>query len=463
MSQNLLSIAKKLSAINRKCYVVGSYCIHKIQEIPFDGDIDLTTDATPEEITKVLTTVGEIGKKYGTLIIKEWTETFEITTFRKDIWSVNHRKPIEVIFTKNLEEDAKRRDFTINAIYYDILADVFLDPTGGISDLKNQILRFVWDINFRLDEDILRLMRYVRFLYKYDLKPANSSYSRIIKKRTIELKHIAIERIRQEFDKILVHSSNIKALKFLKIIWFFTLFLPEVDNLENTIGWPQHHLEWNVWKHTLLVLKKLNKFLYTNIIPNSSSVILSATKDPLHKNRLQGILHCAPLHSEWHSLITVLYWSALLHDIGKTPTVTKDENGNTHYFNHERIGAEMFLDIAKRWKFSIIQTKNIHWLIKEHLLPYKIPEMRNIKKNSLMLHPLFPTLIILSLADSRGKKPKYIFNYKKIFADYKNFLERYNKTKFFNWADILEKYPELTWAEIWIRLKSLNDQILAKI
>lgn len=80
-----------------------------------------------------------------------------------------------------------------------------------------------------------------------------------------------------------------------------------------------------------------------------------------------------------------------------------------------------------------------------------------------MLHPLFPTLIILSLADSRGKKPKYIFNYKKIFADYKNFLERYNKTKFFNWADILEKYPELTWAEIWIRLKSLNDQILAKI
>lgn len=186
---------------------------------PFSGDIDLTTDASPEEITEVLQVCGEVGKKFGTLIVQEGKYIGEITSFRRDVGSVNFRRPTRVEFTPHLEEDALRRDFTFNAIYYDILNDVFIDPTGGREDLKRKVIRFVGSIDDRLDEDALRTLRYVRLKNKYHLQPAEERYGGIIHSRMGELAHIAQERIKHELDRMIFdhyNHSNTNALRDLQ-------------------------------------------------------------------------------------------------------------------------------------------------------------------------------------------------------------------------------------------------------
>ena len=240
------SIAQKLAKMGRKTYVVGSFCVNAIIGRPFSGDVDLTTDARPEEIAEVLQIRGEIGKKYGTMIIKEGKFHGEITSFRRDIGSVNYRRPTHVEFTDSLEEDALRRDFTFNAIYYDVLAKTFVDPTGGREDLRGGKIRFVGSIRSRLDEDLLRILRYVRLKNKYHLHRAEDDYEKILRSRMPELKYIACERIKQELDRMLLDHfdhSNTNALQDLKDLGYFQCFVPEIERLSEAPGGPEHHLE----------------------------------------------------------------------------------------------------------------------------------------------------------------------------------------------------------------------------
>lgn len=233
------SIARKLAQIGRKTYIVGSFCVNALEGKSFSGDVDLTTDARPDEIAELLQVCGEIGKKYGTLIVREGQYTGEITSFRKDIGSVNFRRPIRVEFTSNLEEDALRRDFTFNAIYYDVLGERFIDPTGGQEDLKQKKIRFVGSIENRLDEDMLRILRYVRLKNKYHLQPADELYSEIISSRMGELGNIARERVKHELDRMIFdhyNHSNTNALRDLKDFGFFQLFIPEIDSLSRAPG-----------------------------------------------------------------------------------------------------------------------------------------------------------------------------------------------------------------------------------
>jgi putative nucleotidyltransferase with HDIG domain len=279
----------------------------------------------------------------------------------------------------------------------------------------------------RLDEDILRLLRYIRFQFAYGFTPASTGYDGIIKKRLWEIQDISIQRIRQEFDKILIHPSNIEALRYLKEIDFFKIFLPEVNILSEISGWPKHHLEWNVWEHTLLVIQSLNQ--------------LSLKPD-------QKLL---------------LYWTAILHDIGKYETYSNDINWEVHYYNHEKVWAALTKEVAKKWKFSTKLSKDIEWLIRHHLYPQKLVEMKKLKVNTLMIHPLFPVLISLSFADGHGKIPAYILPRKKIMQQHETFLEKYHTTKFFTWKAIVEKYPELSGVDIGKKINELNTQILAKL
>lgn len=230
------SIARKLDAIGRRTYIVGSFCVNAIMGKPWSGDIDLTTDARPEEISLVLKVRGEIGKKYGTFLIEEGAFRGEITSFRRDIGSVNFRRPVHVEFTDSLEEDALRRDFTFNAIYYDVLDNTFIDPTGGREDLAQGMIRFVGTVSNRLDEDLLRMLRYVRLKNKYHLLPAKEDYADILRSRMPELRHIARERIKQELDRMLfdhVDHSNTNALRDLRDIGFFRHCIPEIERLSD--------------------------------------------------------------------------------------------------------------------------------------------------------------------------------------------------------------------------------------
>ena len=242
--QNIIKISTKLKTLNKKLYIVWGFCRNKILWVDnIWGDIDLVTDATPDEMMKVLNIVGEVGKKYWTCIVSEWLETFEITTFRKDIWTINNRKPASVVFTDSLEEDSKRRDLTCNAIYFDVENEVFIDPVWWIEDIKNNVIKFVWNVEERIEEDALRILRFVRFKNKYWFSLSTEGFSPlyILKSKSYLLKNISVERIRQELDKILLLKNNIEGLQDLKNIDFFKHIIPEIEkfnflnNIDNTI------------------------------------------------------------------------------------------------------------------------------------------------------------------------------------------------------------------------------------
>ena len=120
----------------------------------------------------------------------------------------------------------------------------------------------------------------------------------------------------------------------------------------------------------------------------------------------------------------------LLHDIGKAPTFTKDGSGNVHYFDHERVGADMIGMIARRWRFSTSQKEKLSWLVKHHLHPQKLDEMKRLKVNRIMMHPLFHVLLLVCMADGSGKKPVFKLPYKKIMQRYHTFHEKLKVTKF---------------------------------
>ena len=423
--KNIESIAHKLATIWHKVYVVGSYNVYTILGRDTTSDIDLTTPAKPEEMRKVLNVVGEIGAKYGTLIVKEWWEIYEITTFRRDIGSLNQRRPEEVIYTDSMVEDAGRRDFTCNAIYYEPLKKEYVDPVWWLNDLRNWIIRFVWDANKRLDEDILRLLRYIRLKNKYWFNSIDNSYEVLLSERVTELASISWERIKQELDKILLDNTNTKALEDLKKYWFFREFFPSIDMLALTPWGKVIHQEGNVWVHTLLVIEQLN------------------------------YLNCQDID---------IYWTALLHDIGKYPTHSYDEQGNIHYYKHAEIWAEMFSDsIVTELPFSNKSQWKIKWLIKNHIRIASIEDMRKLKQYEFMMHSYFSDLIILYTADNLGKIPTDKNSYVRLNNLYSAFQERLKTITFLTWNDIMRMYPNLEWREIWMRLKLENNRILENI
>ncbi len=423
--KNIESIAHKLATIWHKVYVVGSYNVYTLLWKNLTSDIDLATSATPDEMRTVLNVVGEIGEKYGTLIVKEWEEIYEITTFRRDIGTLNQRRPEEVIYTDSIEEDASRRDFSFNAIYYEPLKKEYIDPTWWIDDLKNWIIRFVWDPNKRLDEDILRVLRYIRLKNKYWFSPHDASYDDIISRRIIELANISWERIKSELDKMLLDSSNIQALKDLKQYWYFKEFLPSIDMLSLTPWGKVIHLEGDVWVHTLLVIEQLN------------------------------VLKCQDID---------IYWAGLLHDIGKYPTHTYDDQGNIHYYRHDYIWAQMFMnEIIKMLPFSNKSQKRIKWLIDNHIRIGSIEEMRKHKKYEFMMHQYFSDLITLYTADTLGKVPTDKNKPVRIKDFYNSFQEKLKAITFLSGDDIMRMYPDLVWKEIWAKLKIKNTKMIDSI
>ncbi|QFR39428.1 CCA tRNA nucleotidyltransferase [Candidatus Gracilibacteria bacterium 28_42_T64] len=425
---NVIQIVNKLHTIGKQTYIVGGYCRDSILELQLDGDIDLATNALPEEIEDSLKTIAHIGKKYGTSIINEGNEYYEITTFRKDIGSINNRKPAEVEFTDKLEEDAKRRDFTMNAIYYNPIKSEYIDPTGGIKDLENGIIRFIGNKEDRIDEDALRILRYIRFKNKYNLEAAKNTYTDTLKRKIHLLQNISIERIKDELDKILLLENNIQALKDLKEIGFFTLFLTEIEALENTPG-SKYHQEGNVWIHTLMTLKYLN------------GLRKKSKKDA--------------------SYFLDLYWAMLFHDIAKTECLSTDSDGNVHYYGHENSGSEIFRSkIAQELRFSTSSKNRISWIIENHLKVFKVMEMKKLKSRKLMMHKYFTDLMIIGESDHMGRIPATIDVVDRLKEFYSDFQEILSKKTFFTGKDIMKKYPHLQGIAIGNKLREENDKIL---
>jgi putative nucleotidyltransferase with HDIG domain len=326
-------------------------------------DIDIATSATPDEVELLFKRTIPVGKSFGVIVVLLDGEEFEVASFRSDGNYSDGRRPDSIVFSTP-EEDAKRRDLTINGMFFNPLTSEIIDFVGGRKDLEDGIIRFIGNPQERIDEDRLRILRAIRFAAKFNfIFDRESVYT--IQKNARRINDVSVERIKDELDKMLMLKDPSLAIKLLLAYGVLDYILPEVCELWNCQQSPRYHSEGNVGNHTMLVLEEARKL----------------TSD-----------------------ITIL-WAALLHDIGKPSTTTLDEKGNFRCFGHDSVGADMACIVMNRMKASTEEKTMVCSMIEDHM---KIGFTKDMKKSTIrrfVAQPNFDKLMVLYKADCLGCVP----------------------------------------------------------
>jgi poly(A) polymerase len=298
-------------------------------------DLDLTTNAKPEEIQKCLKgwadSIWDVGIKFGTVGAKVKDYVFEITTYRTEQYEDTSRKP-SVEFGKTLEEDLARRDFTINAMALRLPSFELVDIYNGLTDLNNKILRTPLDAQISFSEDPLRMLRAARFMSKLDLKP-QADLVEAMKTLADRLKIVSMERINDEFNKLLLTDKPRPGIELLVETGVAEHFLPELPALKLEID--EHHHHKDVYQHSLTVLDQ---------------VIDLETK---HQPQIEADL--------------ILRIAALLHDIGKPKTRKFEGEGRVSFHHHEVVGARLAKKRLEKLRYSNEIIEQVCLLIELHL------------------------------------------------------------------------------------------------
>ena len=298
-------------------------------------DLDLTTNAKPDEIQKCLKgwadSIWDVGIKFGTVGAKLNDFIFEITTYRTEQYEDTSRKP-SVEFGKTLEEDLARRDFTINAMAIKLPNFELVDIYNGLTDLNNKILRTPLDAHVSFSEDPLRMLRAARFISKLDLKP-QADLVEAMKILAERLKIVSMERINDEFNKLLLTNKPRPGIELLVETGVAEHFLPELPALK--LEFDEHHHHKDVYQHSLTVLEQ---------------VIDLETK---HNPQIEADL--------------VLRIAALLHDIGKPKTRKFEGEGRVSFHHHEVVGARLAKKRLEKLRYSNEIIEQVCLLIELHL------------------------------------------------------------------------------------------------
>jgi tRNA nucleotidyltransferase (CCA-adding enzyme) len=311
-------ILRTLEEAGYEAYVVGG-CVRDsiLGRIPDDWDI--TTSARPEQVKELFGRTVDTGLVHGTVTVMMGKEGFEVTTYRVDGEYEDGRHPKEVSFTASLEEDLKRRDFTINAMAYNPVRGL-VDLYGGVQDLENGIIRCVGNPMERFTEDALRILRAVRFSGQLGFEIEEKT-RQALSVLADNLKHVSAERIQVELIKLLV-SPHPDYLRIAYETGITRVILPEFDACMETEQNTPHHC-YTVGEHTLHALQSIR--------PDK-----------------------------------VLRLTMLLHDIGKPVVKLTDENGRDHFKTHALKGAEMAEEILRRLKMDNDTIRKVTRLVKWH-------------------------------------------------------------------------------------------------
>lgn len=315
-AQKALSL---LHAQGFKAYIVGG-CVRDAVLGKTPNDYDICTDCTPDVMKKVFSgfTTIETGIKHGTLTVLIDRQPLEITTFRSDGTYTDHRKPDSVKFEKELSEDLKRRDFTVNALCCNE-AEGVVDMFGGLDDIENKVIKCVGKPQERFDEDALRILRALRFSSVLDFE-IEANTSQAVHQQKELLKAISAERIAAELKKLLCGRDPARILTEYRDV--FAVIIPQLAPCFDFAQNNPHHC-YDVYTH---ICKSVN-----NIEP------------------------------DW-----VLRLAMLLHDIGKPLVHTVDENGIDHFKTHPLRSAEIAREVTGALKLDNKSRSRIYSLVLEH-------------------------------------------------------------------------------------------------
>jgi len=382
-----LEIIEVLKKAGHKAYWAGG-CVRDMLLGIEPKDFDIVTSARPNEIEELLEHTIPIGKKFGVILAIKNGHNFEIATFRSDSGYSDGRRPDAVTFT-NAEEDAKRRDFTINAMFYDPTTDQVLDYVGGQKDLKDGLIRFIGKPDERIKEDHLRILRAIRFKNVYDFQYHPETY-KAIKENVHLIEDISKERIADELNKMIMDKTTpSQAFEEMFEIGALELLIPELCKLKGLAQPKKYHNEGDVWDHSKLALDAL-------------------TDESIDGN---------PLPEEPSSL--ALKWATLLHDVGKYDTFSVD-NERIRYDKHSEKGAEIAKNILTRFKFPNKTIDRVCWLIEHHMMVVPLFEMDEHRRKHWFLEPGFEELLEVYRADAIGIVPRDLTAYVELKRLYKH-------------------------------------------
>jgi poly(A) polymerase len=322
-------------------------------------DIDIATSARPEEIQKLFPRTVAVGAQFGVIVVLEDGGEFQVATFRSDGAYRDGRHPESVAFT-NAEGDARRRDFTVNGLFFNPLTCQILDFVGGEADLRAGILRSIGDPHARFAEDKLRLIRCVRFAASLGFEIEAETW-RALLERAPEITAVSAERIRDELVKIFSHPSRVRGFDLLDQSGLLAILLPEVEALKGCEQPPDFHPEGDVFVHTRLML---------SLLPEQVS--------------------------------TPLVFSVLFHDIGKPPTFLIDETGRIRFNGHESISASMTEKIFARLRFSNAETESTVVGVKNHMAFKDVQNMRIATLKRFLARPTIDDELELHRVDCQG-------------------------------------------------------------
>jgi len=379
LTKNVLTAIDLLHEINNlgfEAYLVGG-AVRDILAERMTEDVDITTNCPIKILEKHFETY-DIGqsKDFGICLVKYKGINYEIAQFRSDGAYLDGRRPNFVKVGVSLEEDLKRRDFTINAMAIDKDGNI-IDNFNGYEDLKAKILRTVGDPVERFNEDYLRMLRAARFA-ALGFRLENKT-RRAIKKYSYNIRKITPERIKNEFYKASKYGTK-EFARFIQIsdnLKLFAKIIPEVSALKYYKHDLRHHPEGaTVFDHILKCLE------------------IARTND-------------------FTTLMAIL-----LHDVGKGVTFSEDSTG-IHYYRHERAGKLIAEDILNRLKFSTFQKEAILFAVKNHMKFNHILDMRPSKIIKLLDSPYFDILLEVAWADEFSRGERFMY-----YGDFENKLKR---------------------------------------
>lgn len=323
-------------------------------------DIDIATDAPPDTVEKLFPDSRSFGKSFGVVQVTIDSHPFEVATFRTEGPYVDGRRPESVCFT-TADQDASRRDFTVNGMFYDPSRAEIVDYVNGLPDLRDKIIRAIGSPEERFAEDHLRVMRAIRFASVLEFKIEPQTW-RAIQSSAHLLARISIERIRDELMRTLMEAPHPgQALESLRDAGILAVILPEIQAMNGVEQPPEFHPEGDVFRHVCLMLENMRE------------------RSP------------------------ALIWSILMHDVAKPPTfsIGTDKQGNPRirFFGHAEKGAEMAVEIMQRFRCPNDLINDVEIAVRHHMRFSAVPEMRNATLRKWVGAPTFPLELELHRID----------------------------------------------------------------
>ena len=354
-SSSARKILQKLRDHGYKAYFAGG-CVRDMLLGLKPHDVDIATEALPEQIEKIFSRTISVGAQFGVIIVLEEDAEIQVATFRHDGTYSDGRHPNNVIFT-NAKEDAKRRDFTINGLFYDPITKEVLDYVQGSHDLSLKIIRAIGDPEQRFKEDKLRLLRAIRFAttLTFEIDPATWE---ALCKLAPEIHVVSEERIRDEIEKIFLSPHRNRGFDLLDQSGLLKEIFPEIENLKGCEQPPEFHPEGDVFVHTRMML---------SLLPAKASL--------------------------------PLILSVLFHDIGKPSTRTVDVHGTMRFYAHDQVGAMMTEKILQRLRFSNKIIDAVVPAVRLHMSFKDVPKMRLSTLRRMMARPTFKDELELHRVD----------------------------------------------------------------